>query len=83
VSLPPHVEYYPNVARQKHVVSRRRRIFPLQWASRLGWAMSRHGAGTPILALRIGSRRADRGGRHRFLAEDVDDLVEGANRLDE
>jgi glycosyltransferase involved in cell wall biosynthesis len=41
-------------------------------------------AGTPILALRVGSTpELIEEGVTGFLAEDVDDLVEGANRLDE
>jgi glycosyltransferase involved in cell wall biosynthesis len=86
--LSPTVEYYPNVAgaQKARLVSRAAAgIFPLQWAEPFGLAMvEAMVAGTPILALRIGSTpELIEEGVTGFLAEDVDDLVEGANRLDE
>ncbi len=77
--LGPTVEYYPNVAgaQKARLISRAAAgIFPLQWAEPFGLAMVEcMVAGTPVLALREGVPG--------FLAEAEDDLVEGANRLDE
>jgi glycosyltransferase involved in cell wall biosynthesis len=86
--LSPTVEYYPNVAGalKTRLISRAAAgIFPLQWAEPFGLAMVEcMVAGTPILALRVGSTpELIEEGVTGFLAEDVDDLVEGANRLDE
>jgi len=86
--LSPTVEYYPNVAGtlKARLTSRAAAgIFPLQWAEPFGLAMVEcMVAGTPILALRTGSTpELIEEGVTGFLAEDVDDLVEGANRLDE
>lgn len=85
--LSPTVEYYPNVAgaQKARLISRAAAgIFPLQWAEPFGLAMVEcMVAGTPILALRVGSTpELIEEGVTGFLAEDVDDLVEGANRLD-
>ena len=85
--LSPTVEYYPNVAgaQKARLISRAAAgIFPLQWAEPFGLAMVEcMVAGTPILALRVGSTpELIEDGVTGFLAEDVDDLVEGANRLD-
>src|SRR5436190_21107571 len=86
--LSPTVEYYPNVAGQQkaRLISRAAAgIFPLQWAEPFGLAMVEcMVAGTPVLALRSGSTpELIEEGVTGFLAEDVDDLVEGANRLEE
>jgi glycosyltransferase involved in cell wall biosynthesis len=85
--LSPTVEYYPNVAgaQKARLISRAAAgIFPLQWAEPFGLAMVEcMVAGTPVLALRSGSTpELIEEGVTGFLAEDVDDLVEGANRLD-
>jgi glycosyltransferase involved in cell wall biosynthesis len=85
--LGPTVEYYPNVAgaQKARLISRAAAgIFPLQWAEPFGLAMVEcMVAGTPILALRVGSTpELIEEGVTGFLAEDVDDLVKGANRLD-
>jgi glycosyltransferase involved in cell wall biosynthesis len=86
--LSPTVEYYPNVAgaQKTKLISRAAAgIFPLQWAEPFGLAMVEcMVAGTPVLALRTGSTpELIEEGVTGFLAEDEDDLVEGANRLDE
>src|SRR5256884_5887120 len=86
--LSPTVEYYPNVAgaQKARLISRAAAgIFPLQWAERFGRArVECMAAGTPVLALRSGSTpELIEEGVTGFLAEDVDDLVEGANRLEE
>ena len=86
--LGPTVEYYPNVAgaQKARLISRAAAgIFPLQWAEPFGLAMVEcMAAGTPVLALRNGSTpELIEDGVTGFLAEDVDDLVEGANRLDQ
>jgi glycosyltransferase involved in cell wall biosynthesis len=86
--LSPTVEYYPNVAgaQKARLISRAAAgIFPLQWAEPFGLAMVEcMVAGTPVLALRSGSTpELIEEGVTGFLAEDVDDLVKGANRLDE
>jgi len=86
--LSPTVEYYPNVAgaQKARLTSRAAAgIFPLQWAEPFGLAMVEcMVAGTPILALRTGSTpELIEEGVTGFLADDEDDLVEGANRLDE
>ena len=86
--LSPTVEYYPNVAgaQKARLISRAAAgIFPLQWAEPFGLAMVEcMVAGTPVLALRSGSTpELIAEGVTGFLAEDADDLVEGANRLDE
>jgi glycosyltransferase involved in cell wall biosynthesis len=86
--LSPTVEYYPNVAgaQKARLISRAAAgIFPLQWAEPFGLAMVEcMVAGTPVLALRSGSTpELIEEGVTGFLAEDADDLVEGANRLDE
>src|SRR5207237_768409 len=86
--LSPTVEYYPNVAgaQKARLISRAAAgIFPLQWAEPFGLAMVEcMVAGTPVLALRSGSTpELIEEGVTGFLAEDVDDLVEGANRLEE
>jgi glycosyltransferase involved in cell wall biosynthesis len=86
--LSPTVEYYPNVAgaQKTKLISRAAAgIFPLQWAEPFGLAMVEcMVAGTPVLALRTGSTpELIEEGVSGFLAEDVDGLVEGANRLDE
>jgi glycosyltransferase involved in cell wall biosynthesis len=86
--LSPTVEYYPNVAGtlKARLISRAAAgIFPLQWAEPFGLAMVEcMVAGTPVLALRTGSTpELIEEGVTGFLAEDADDLVEGANRLDE
>jgi glycosyltransferase involved in cell wall biosynthesis len=86
--LSPTVEYYPNVAGalKARLTSRAAAgIFPLQWAEPFGLAMVEcMVAGTPILALRTGSTpELIEEGVTGFLADDVDDLVKGANRLDE
>src|ERR1700738_2084670 len=86
--LSPTVEYYPNVAgaQKARLISRAAAgIFPLQWAEPFGLAMVEcMVAGTPVLALRSGSTpELIEEGVTGFLAEDVDDLVEGANRLDQ
>src|SRR5213079_1137262 len=86
--LSPTVEYYPNVAGQQkaRLISRAAAgIFPLQWSEPFGLAMVEcMVAGTPVLALRSGSTpELIEDGVTGFLAEDADDLVEGANRLEE
>jgi glycosyltransferase involved in cell wall biosynthesis len=86
--LSPTVEYYPNVAgaQKARLISRAAAgIFPLQWAEPFGLAMVEcMVAGTPVLALRSGSTpELIEDGVTGFLAEDVDDLVKRANRLDE
>jgi glycosyltransferase involved in cell wall biosynthesis len=86
--LSPTVEYYPNVAgvQKTKLISRAAAgIFPLQWAEPFGLAMVEcMVAGTPVLALRTGSTpELIEEGVTGFLAEDVDGLVAGANRLDE
>jgi glycosyltransferase involved in cell wall biosynthesis len=86
--LSPSVEYYPNVAgaQKARLISRAAAgIFPLQWAEPFGLAMVEcMVAGTPVLALRVGSTpELIEEGVTGFLAEDVDDLVKAANRLDE
>ena len=86
--LSPTVEYYPNVAgaQKARLISRAAAgIFPLQWAEPFGLAMVEcMVAGTPVLALRSGSTpELIEDGVTGFLAEDADDLVEGANRLEE
>jgi glycosyltransferase involved in cell wall biosynthesis len=86
--LGPTVEYYPNVAgaQKARLISRAAAgIFPLQWAEPFGLAMVEcMVAGTPVLALRSGSTpELIEDGVTGFLAEDEDDLVEGAKRLDE
>ena len=86
--LGPTVEYYPNVAgaQKARLISRAAAgIFPLQWAEPFGLAMVEcMVAGTPVLALRTGSTpELIEEGVTGFLAEDLDDLVEGVNRLDE
>ena len=86
--LSPTVEYYPNVAgaQKARLISRAAAgIFPLQWAEPFGLAMVEcMVAGTPVLALRTGSTpELIEEGVTGFLAEDADDLVEGANRLDQ
>jgi glycosyltransferase involved in cell wall biosynthesis len=86
--LSPTVEYYPNVAgaQKTRLISRAAAgIFPLQWAEPFGLAMVEcMVAGTPVLALRTGSTpELIEEGVTGFLAEDVDGLVAGANRLDE
>jgi glycosyltransferase involved in cell wall biosynthesis len=86
--LSPTVEYYPNVtgALKARLTSRAAAgIFPLQWAEPFGLAMVEcMVAGTPILALRTGSTpELIEEGVTGFLADDEDDLVKGANRLDE
>lgn len=85
--LGPTVEYYPNVAgaQKARLISRAAAgIFPLQWAEPFGLAMVEcMVAGTPVLALRSGSTpELIEQGVTGFLAEDLDDLVEGAKRLD-
>ena len=85
--LGPTVEYYPNVAgaQKARLISRAAAgIFPLQWAEPFGLAMVEcMVAGTPVLALRTGSTpELIEDGVTGFLAEDVDGLVKGANRLD-
>ena len=84
----PTVEYYPNVAgaQKARLISRAAAgIFPLQWAEPFGLAMVEcMVAGTPVLALRVGSTpELIEEGVTGFLAEDVDDLVKAVNRLDE
>ena len=86
--LSPTVEYYPNVAgaQKARLISRAAAgIFPLQWAEPFGLAMVEcMVAGTPVLALRSGSTpELIEEGVTGFLAEDVDDLVKRANRLEE
>ena len=86
--LGPTVEYYPNVAgaQKARLISRAAAgIFPLQWSEPFGLAMVEcMVAGTPILALRVGSTpELIEHGVTGFLAEDVDDLVKFANRIDE
>jgi len=86
--LSPTVEYYPNVAgaQKARLISRAAAgIFPLQWAEPFGLAMVEcMVAGTPVIALRSGSTpELIEEGVTGFLAEDEDDLVKGANRLDE
>ena len=86
--LGPTVEYYPNVAgaQKARLISRAAAgLFPLQWAEPFGLAMVEcMVAGTPVLALRSGSTpELIEDGVTGFLAEDEDDLVEGAKRLDE
>jgi glycosyltransferase involved in cell wall biosynthesis len=86
--LGPTVEYYPNVAgaQKARLISRAAAgIFPLQWAEPFGLAMVEcMVAGTPVLALRSGSTpELIEDGVTGFLAEDEDDLVEGAKRLDQ
>ena len=86
--LSPTVEYYPNVAgaQKTRLISRAAAgIFPLQWAEPFGLAMVEcMVAGTPVLALRSGSTpELIEEGVTGFLAEDVNDLVKGATRLDE
>jgi len=86
--LSPTVEYYPNVAgaQKARLISRAAAgIFPLQWAEPFGLAMVEcMVAGTPIVALRVGSTpELIEAGVTGFLAEDVDDLVKGVSRLDE
>ena len=86
--LSPTVEYYPNVAGQQkaRLISRAAAgIFPLQWSEPFGLAMVEcMVAGTPVLALRTGSTpELIEPGVTGFLAEDVEDLVEAAGRLDQ
>ena len=86
--LSPMVEYYPNVAGQQktRLISRAAAgIFPLQWSEPFGLAMVEcMVAGTPVLALRTGSTpELIEPGVTGFLAEDVEDLVEAAARLDQ
>ena len=86
--LSPTVEYYPNVAgaQKARLISRAAAgIFPLQWAEPFGLAMVEcMVAGTPVLALRSGSTpELIEEGVTGFLAEDADDLVDRANRLEE
>jgi glycosyltransferase involved in cell wall biosynthesis len=86
--LSPTVEYYPNVAgaQKARLISRAAAgIFPLQWSEPFGLAMVEcMVAGTPVLALRVGSTpELIEEGVTGFLAEDVNDLVKAANRLDE
>ena len=86
--LGPTVEYYPNVAgaQKARLISRAAAgIFPLQWSEPFGLAMVEcMVAGTPILALRSGSApELIEQGVTGFLAEDADDLVQAANRLDQ
>ena len=86
--LSPNVEYYPNVAgaQKARLISRAAAgIFPLQWSEPFGLAMVEcMVAGTPVLALRVGSTpELIEEGVTGYLAEDVDDLVRAVNRLDE
>jgi glycosyltransferase involved in cell wall biosynthesis len=86
--LGPTIEYYPNVAggKKTRLITRAAAgIFPLQWAEPFGLAMVEcMVAGTPVLALRTGSTpELIEDGVTGFLAEDLDGLVAGANRLDE
>src|SRR5437867_3406420 len=86
--LSPTVEYYPNVAgaQKARLISRAAAgIFPLLWSEPFGLAMVEcMVAGTPVLALRSGSTpELIEDGVTGFLAEDVDDLVEAAKRIDE
>jgi glycosyltransferase involved in cell wall biosynthesis len=86
--LGPSVEYYPNVAgaQKARLISRAAAgIFPLQWSEPFGLAMVEcMVAGTPVLALRSGSTpELIEDGVTGFLAEDVDELVSVANRIDE
>jgi glycosyltransferase involved in cell wall biosynthesis len=86
--LGPSVEYYPNVAgaQKTRLISRAAAgIFPLQWSEPFGLAMVEcMVAGTPVLALRSGSTpELIEHGVTGFLAEDVDQLVSLANRVDE
>ena len=86
--ISPTVEYYPNVAgaQKARLISRAAAgIFPLQWSEPFGLAMVEcMVAGTPVLALRVGSTpELIEEGVTGFLAEDVDDLVKAVNRLDE
>src|SRR5438034_5872679 len=82
------VEYYPNVAGQQkaRLISRAAAgIFPLQWSEPFGLAMVEcMVAGTPVLALRTGSTpELIEPGVTGFLAEDVEDLIRAAARLDQ
>jgi glycosyltransferase involved in cell wall biosynthesis len=86
--LSPTIEYYPNVAgaQKARLISRAAAgIFPLLWSEPFGLAMVEcMVAGTPVLALRSGSTpELIEDGVTGFLAEDVDDLVEAAKRIDE
>ena len=86
--LSPTIEYYPNVAgaQKARLISRAAAgIFPLLWSEPFGLAMVEcMVAGTPILALRSGSTpELIEDGVTGFLAEDVDELVAAANRIDE
>src|SRR5438874_8601695 len=86
--LGPTVEYYPNVAgtQKTRLIARAAAgVFPLQWSEPFGLAMVEcMVAGTPVLALRTGSTpELIEPGVTGFLAEDVEDLVEAAGRLDQ
>ncbi|OLE36828.1 MAG: hypothetical protein AUG48_06145 [Actinobacteria bacterium 13_1_20CM_3_68_9] len=86
--LSPTIEYYPNVAgaQKARLISRAAAgIFPLLWSEPFGLAMVEcMVAGTPVLALRSGSTpELIEDGVTGFLAEDVDDLVDAAKRIDE
>jgi glycosyltransferase involved in cell wall biosynthesis len=86
--ISPTVEYYPNVAgaQKTRLISRAAAgIFPLQWSEPFGLAMVEcMVAGTPVLALRVGSTpELIEEGVTGFLADDVDDLVKAVSRLDE
>lgn len=86
--LGPMVEYYPNVAgaQKTRLISRAAAgLFPLQWSEPFGLAMVECMVeGTPVLALRSGSTpELIEQGVTGFLAEDLDELVRAANRLDE
>lgn len=82
------VEYYPNVAgaEKARLISRAAAgIFPLQWPEPFGLAMAEcMVAGTPILALRVGSApELIEDGVTGFLADDVEGLVQATTRLDQ
>jgi len=86
--LGPTVEYYPNVAgtQKTRLISRAAAgIFPLQWSEPFGLAMIEcMVAGTPVLALRSGSTpELIEQGVTGFLADDTEDLVLAASRIDE
>jgi glycosyltransferase involved in cell wall biosynthesis len=86
--LGPTIEYYPNVAgsQKTRLISRAAAgIFPLQWSEPFGLAMVEcMVAGTPVLALQSGSTpELIEQGITGFLAEDLDELVRAANRIDE
>lgn len=86
--LGPTIEYYPNVAgaQKTRLLARAAAgIFPLQWSEPFGLAMVEcMVAGTPVIALRVGSTpELIEDGVTGFLADDLNELIAAAKRIDE